>query len=100
MTTLDTTKSFEELNPRHDTPPELCVEHVPVEAPYDPVSAPRHYVQMQPEPIEVIESWGLDFHRAQVLKYVARAPHKDSFVEDLKKARWYLDRLIAIEEGR
>lgn len=33
------------------------------------------------------------FHAGNVVKYVARYEHKNG-VEDLKKARWYLDRLI------
>lgn len=45
----------------------------------------------------MIESWGLDFHRAQVLKYIARAGRKGGpgkYLEDLMKARYYLDRAI------
>jgi hypothetical protein len=62
---------------------------------------PPHYAKLKPEPIDVIEGWNLGFHLAQVVKYVARAGRKggaDKFVEDLRKARWYLDRLIG--DGR
>jgi hypothetical protein len=64
----------------------------------DPVYHPPHYEKLTPEPIEVIESWGLDFHRAQVLKYLARAGNKpgNSREQDLRKARYYLDRAISV----
>jgi len=60
----------------------------------DPINNPAHYEACQPEPIVIIEAWDLDFHTAQVLKYIARAPYKGAHLEDLKKARWYLDRKI------
>ena len=49
------------------------------------------------EAIKVIEAWGLGFHLGNTVKYIARAGVKggaDQELEDLKKARWYLDRLI------
>ncbi|MFQ5330071.1 MAG: DUF3310 domain-containing protein [Thermodesulfobacteriota bacterium] len=54
---------------------------------------PHHYTRLDPEPIDVIEGWGLGFHEANILKYVARYKEKGG-IEDLKKAKWYLDRLI------
>lgn len=48
----------------------------------------------------MIEGWGLGFHLGNVLKYIVRAPHKGSEIRDLKKARWYLDRWIAVLEGK
>lgn len=44
--------------------------------------------------IDFIEDQQLGFHEAQVIKYVARAKHKGNEMQDLMKARWYLDRLI------
>ena len=64
----------------------------------DPVSKPKHY-NVGIEPIEAIESWGLNFRLANVIKYVARADHKNNRLEDLKKARWYLDREISKHES-
>ena len=58
------------------------------------VNHPPHYNQGKIEVIDAIEDWGLDFNAGNVVKYVARHRHKDEPVEDLKKARWYLDRLI------
>ena len=65
----------------------------------DPVN-PTHYARLQPQPIEVIESWQLGPHAANVLKYLARAGHKDGTPEldDLRKAKWYLDRLLWLAE--
>ena len=57
------------------------------------VNHPSHYVQGI-EPIDVIESWGLNFSLGNVIKYTLRAPYKGKQIEDLEKARWYLDREI------
>lgn len=61
----------------------------------DPVNHPDHYTKGECEVIDVIESWKLGFHAGNVVKYIARYRHKGSPIEDLEKARWYLDRLIA-----
>lgn len=45
------------------------------------------------EVIKVIEAWGLGFNLGNVVKYIGR-PTKGNYLEDLKKARWYLDRAI------
>lgn len=55
------------------------------------------YSQFNPEPIDIIEAWKLPHHEASILQYIVRHRVKGG-VEDLKKARWYLDRLIAMEE--
>lgn len=49
------------------------------------------------EAIKVIEAWGLGFCLGNTVKYIARAGRKDPAkeVEDLEKARFYLDRRIA-----
>ena len=57
---------------------------------------PAHYRLGNTEVIDAIEDWQLGFHLGNSVKYIARAGKKDSTkpVEDLKKARWYLDRAI------
>lgn len=50
------------------------------------------------ETIDYIESHNMGFHQGNVIKYVTRYKHKGG-VEDLKKAKYYLERLIANEEG-
>ena len=61
---------------------------------FDNINRPKHYSQGKIEPIEVIEDWELGYHLGNVIKYIARAEHKGNMVEDLKKAKWYLDRYI------
>ena len=65
----------------------------------DPVNSPKHYTQGQMEVITAIEGLGLDYHQGNVLKYVSRYRYKNG-IEDLRKAKWYIDRLLYIEEQR
>ena len=51
------------------------------------------------ECIDYISSHGFDFLEGNIIKYVTRYEEKNG-VEDLKKASWYLDRLIKREEGK
>lgn len=56
-----------------------------------PIKHPSHYTS-HPSGIEPIEICGFEsFYRGNVIKYVMRAPYKGSELEDLKKARQYLD---------
>lgn len=59
------------------------------------VNHPPHYKHGGLEAIDAIEAWDLGFCLGNTLKYICRAKHKGSELEDLKKARWYLDRYIA-----
>ena len=61
---------------------------------HDPVEHPQHYTFGGIEVIDAIEAWALGFHLGNVVKYVVRAAHKGQHLEDLRKARWYLDREI------
>jgi hypothetical protein len=60
------------------------------------VNHPKHYTDGNIEVIDFIEDKGLNFHKGNVVKYVARAGKKDPSkeIEDLKKALWYLNREI------
>jgi len=58
------------------------------------VDHPTHYNQGNVEIIDAIEDWGLNFCEGNVVKYVARHRHKNEPLEDLNKAKWYLERLI------
>lgn len=62
----------------------------------DLVNEPPHYTRLSPQPIDVIDQWGLGFYPAQIIKYVARAGFKraDTLLEDLEKAQFYLNRWI------
>lgn len=58
------------------------------------IDHPKHYTSNRIEAISVIEDWNLGFHLGNVVKYICRAGKKDDVIQDLKKARWYLDRYI------
>jgi len=62
----------------------------------DAVNHPSHYTDGKIEVIDFIEDKGLNFHRGNAVKYIARAGKKDpeKEVEDLQKAVWYLNREI------
>ena len=66
------------------------------------VNHPSHYNSGKIEVIEAIEDWGMDYHRGNAIKYIARAGKKDpdTFLEDLEKAVWYLKRKIEIESEK
>ena len=66
----------------------------------DPVNHPSHYTFGKYEVIDVIDDWGLDYCLSCVIKYIARAGKKDPAkkAEDLKKARFYLNRAIRKED--
>jgi hypothetical protein len=68
----------------------------PVEIPTkeDVINHPSHYTRGNIEVIDFIEDQQLPYHLGNVIKYIARAGHKGDKLEDLKKARWYLDRYI------
>lgn len=61
----------------------------------DLVNHPPHYTTGGIETIDFIRAKQLDYCLGNVVKYITRAPHKGNEVQDLKKARWYLDRAIS-----
>lgn len=66
----------------------------------DAVSNPAHYTAFKGfEVIQLTEV--LNFCRGNAVKYIARAglKSKDTELEDLRKARWYIDREIGRLEG-
>lgn len=65
------------------------------------INHPEHYTFGTIEVIDVIEDWEMGYHLANVLKYIARSPYKGNPLEDLKKAKWFLQRKInLLETGR
>ena len=58
------------------------------------VNHPPHYNKGKIEVIDAIEDWELGFCAGNVVKYIARAEHKENAKEDLKKALWYLQRML------
>lgn len=72
--------------------PEVKVVEVPKNE--DVINHPSHYTRGKIEVIDFIEDQQLPYHLGNVIKYIARAGYKGDKLEDLKKARWYLDRYI------
>lgn len=62
------------------------------------IDHPQHYNQGI-EPIDIIESWDLNFSLGNAIKYILRAPYKNNELEDLEKAKWYLEREIKRLKG-
>lgn len=60
------------------------------------VDHPSHYGGKDNpyEAIKVIEAWNLGFNLGNTVKYISRAGKKDALVQDLEKAKWYLEREI------
>lgn len=60
-----------------------------------------HYNRLDPEPIDIIKAWDLDFCLGNVIKYIARAGHKEGEArdKDLHKAMDYL-RYELEDEGK
>lgn len=73
----------------------------PTEKSKDPAVDHPSYYQGKIEVIDFIEDKHLGFNLGNCVKYISRhqLKHKDNPVEDLKKARWYLDREISRIEG-
>lgn len=71
--------------------PEVKVAELPKN---DVINHPSHYTRGKIEVIDFIEDQQLPYHLGNVIKYIARAGYKGDKLEDLKKARWYLDRYI------
>jgi hypothetical protein len=68
----------------------------------DMVNSPAHYNKAGIETIDIIQSVTGDgfetYLQGNILKYICRYKYKNG-VEDLEKARWYLNRLIETKVG-
>ena len=78
---LDALRRWNEMN-KSDTPIDDEIDH------------PSHYTQGKIEVIDFLIDQDMNFMAANTVKYICRYRFKDNPVQDLKKARWYLDRLI------
>ena len=58
----------------------------------DNVNHPAHYNAGKIEVIEFLEDQKLCVHLSNALKYICRARHKGTEMEDLDKAIWYIRR--------
>ena len=64
------------------------------------VNHPSHYNSGKIETIEYINDLGIaeDFCIGNAIKYISRYKYKEKPIEDLKKAKWYLEYCIKILE--
>ncbi len=82
FTGMNNRGEYVRISTKEETPAKEAVDH------------PPHY-NKGIEVIDFIDSWDFNFTIGNIIKYVSRHKHKDSPLEDLKKAKWYLDRLIS-----
>jgi hypothetical protein len=76
----------------------LLEDWLPDEKPEeDIINQPSHYTQGNIEPIDFITSNQMSFCQGNVIKYVTRFKFKGGLT-DLKKAKFYLNKLIKEEE--
>lgn len=67
----------------------------------DMVHHPSHYCYSKYEPKDVIRAWGLNFNLGSTVKYIARAGRKDDILQELRKAKQFLEfEIEAIEQER
>jgi len=66
----------------------------------DMVNHPPHYKVGGVETIEFIEAKNLNYHLGNAVKYISRAFYKGNPLQDLKKARFYIDREISRRESK
>lgn len=78
-----------------------CEKWIPQPQPVSDPVKPRHYKATNGiEAVDVVEGFALDYHCGNVVTYILRHAKKNG-LEDLKKARWHLDREIAnMEKAR
>ena len=62
----------------------------------DKVNHPKHYTNGDIEPIDYINGNNMDYLEGNIIKYISRYKYKNG-VEDLEKARFYLNMLIERE---
>lgn len=63
------------------------------------VNHPKHYNRGDIEAIEVIENWNLGFSVGSAVKYISRLGAKDDEIQELEKAKWYLNRVMETNIG-
>ena len=60
----------------------------------------NHYSKMAIQPVEYINANKLTYLQGNVVKYISRYNHKGKPLEDLQKARHYIDMLIELEDKK
>ena len=105
MSWLDSDSRFFDGRMVRESPVEFNVlsdgQHpvVPPQVLQDAVNHPPHYTS-HPSGVECIQiTEHMSFCVGNAIKYLWRADEKGKAVEDLKKARWYIDREIKLRES-
>ena len=90
-----------EMRMMNDIVEEMLSEMYPDEVfydQYDPVNQPEHYTS-HPSGVECIEICEhMNFLEGNAIKYIWRASLKGKRLEDLRKAQYYVNRMIENEE--
>ena len=64
-----------------------------------------HYIQFDPQPIEICEGYGLDHHKSSAVEYILRSGYKldpgletmkQAETKDMQKAMWYCQRWLEV----
>ncbi len=72
-----------------------------VQSTADLVHHPAHYCFSKYEPKDVIRAWGLNFNLGSAVKYIARAGRKDDIIQELSKAKQFIEfEIEALQEER
>jgi len=62
----------------------------------------QHYKKMGVEPWDVVDTWPIEqqigYYRGGALKYIMRMGTKDEQIQEIGKARHYMDKLIEVLE--
>lgn len=67
----------------------------------DMIKHPAHYCFGKYEPKDVIRDWGLNFNKGSAVKYIARAGRKEDEIQDLLKAKQFIEfEIEALKEER
>lgn len=102
MEKISTEKELEVIE-KSDVKEDCCEKKMEDKAKEDKVNHPRHYdLPGGGQAIDVIDDMLDDteiegYYKGNIIKYIARYKGKGG-AESLKKARWYLDKLIALKE--
>ena len=94
ISNTETTESYIRVDAVKDLYADVITTDIKPTSITNVIDHPSHYNRGKIEVIDFIEDQGLSFHLGNVIKYIARAGSKGDKLEDLKKARWYLDRYI------
>lgn len=85
------------MNTEKNTPTPFISTYPPGSGDHVPDLAPEHYRGDGMEPWDVIDAFGLDFYVGNCIKYLLRAGKKGPRMEDLVKARNYINKAIQLE---